>query len=412
MTRRPLVARTEELGVIDDLDLINEAGADGFLHQSDAGGLAGRGVAATIDLPGGIADPTAAARVHDVLHSIETADGSRPVAVGSFPFSPDGPATLVVPAVTVRTDAGGRVRVTTVATGAGATDSWRRQPQAADHHAPDGFALHPEPPHRAFQALLDSALKAIADGELTKVVVARAVRVEANRPIDRAVVLRRLRALYPSCVTFAAGRFVGASPEMLVQRSGTSVRTHPLAGTVPRSGDPEHDRRLADGMLHSAKQRWEHSLTVDAAAAVIRPLCTDLDVPASPSVMSLRNVAHLGSDLRGTLTADESGVVPSALDLAGRLHPTPAVGGVPTEAALAFLRDNEALDRGPYAGAVGWVDREGDGEWTVGIRSALLDGSTALLFSGVGIVEGSDVDAELAETQFKLQALLSAIVRP
>jgi menaquinone-specific isochorismate synthase len=202
--------------------------------------------------------------------------------------------------------------------------------------------------------------------------------------------------------------FIGASPEVLVRRTGHDVLSHPLAGTVARSGDTGTDAALLAGLMASAKDRHEHQLVVDAIAAKLRPLCLNLEVPPVPSVLALRNVSHLGTELRGAL-ADGA---PSSLSLAALLQPTPAVGGQPAEAALAWQRDHEGFDRGTYAGPVGWMDGRGDGEWVLGLRSANVSGCEAALYAGNGIVAASSPDAELAETQLKLQALLAALVRP
>ena len=221
-------------------------------------------------------------------------------------------------------------------------------------------------------------------------------------------ILRRLHALYPSCMIFAVDGFVGASPELLVSRRGRDVHSHPLAGTVQRSGNPEADDALTNAMLTSAKQRQEHSLVVDEVVAALRPCCDELVVPDAPSIVALRNVSHLGTPLTGRLTDPP----PTSLDLVARLHPTPAVAGSPTAAAVDYLGRVEGFDRGRYAGPVGWMDARGDGEWAVGIRSAEIRASTARLFAGVGVVADSDPEAELVETQLKLQALLAAVVRP
>jgi menaquinone-specific isochorismate synthase len=262
--------------------------------------------------------------------------------------------------------------------------------------------------------LVERAVGAIEAGRFAKVVVAREVVATANRVIHVPTVLRRLRSLYPACTVVGAPlgvgdrHFVAASPEILVARDGANVRSHPLAGTIPRSGDPHSDQALADSLLASPKDRAEHEWVVRDVVDGLRPWCESLEVPPTPSIVSLRNVSHLGTLVSGTLTEG----APSALGLAAALHPTAAVGGTPRAAALAWLTANERLDRGPYAGPVGWVDARGDGEWVVGIRSAVISGASARLFAGVGVVDGSDPAAELAETQFKLQALLAAVVRP
>jgi isochorismate synthase EntC len=196
------------------------------------------------------------------------------------------------------------------------------------------------------------------------------------------------------------------------------VLSHPLAGTVARSGDDVTDAALVAGLMASAKDRREHQLVVDAIAGRLAPLCRTLDVPAEPSVLALRNVSHLGTAIRGSLMAADGAAMssaaslPTSLELAALLQPTPAVGGHPTEAALQWQRDHEGFERGCYAGPVGWVDNRGDGEWALGLRSANVSGRHASLYAGNGIVAGSGPEAELAETQLKLQALLAALVRP
>jgi len=273
---------------------------------------------------------------------------------------------------------------------------------------PDAFALTPSLSHTEWCALVEQAVADIRGGLLDKVVLAREVRVDANRAIDVGSVLERLRALYPSCLVFSIEGFIGASPELLLRRRGDSVESHPLAGTIPRSGDPTVDAQLAAALLGSEKDRAEHRFVVDDVARILAPWCDTLDVPLEPSIVPLRNVSHLGTRITGRLRAG----APSALELASLLHPTPAVGGTPRREALAWLASNEQLDRGPFAGPVGWVDRRGDGDWMVGIRSARVHGATARLYAGVGVVADSEPAAELAETQLKLQALLAALVRP
>ncbi|MGH9177563.1 MAG: isochorismate synthase, partial [Acidimicrobiales bacterium] len=279
---------------------------------------------------------------------------------------------------------------------------------AVRRHPPDDFRLTAERPHDQWLEVIAAAVAAVNGGRLHKVVLARSVLVEANRPLLPVDVVGRLRALYPSCMLFSMEGFVGASPELLVSRRGDQVRSQPMAGTIPRSGDPTVDARLAAGLLSSDKDRTEHALVVEAVAATLRPHCDWLDVPGEPSIVPLRNVSHLGTTLAGRLSPG----APSVLGLATLLHPTPAVAGTPTDEALAYIDQAEGLDRGRYAGPVGWVDRNGDGQFAVGVRSAELNGRRARLFAGVGVVADSEPEAELAETQLKLQALLAAVVRP
>lgn len=422
----PVRARSVWLDPGTDVDLVAVAGPDGWLWERDRAGLAGRGIAARIPLPTGIG--AAADAVADMLATMVTDDevgvpGSGPVAVGALAFDRHAPGELIVPEVVVGRTAGGRCWLTTVGSGVdgrAVLESVAPEPP----EDPDGFDLASPVAHRRWMDLVARAVADIEAGRLGKVVLAREVAVTANRVIHVPTVLRRLRSLYPACTVVSApaavpcsagvaggpdgARFVAASPELLICRLGDRVRSGPLAGTIPRSGDPDADAALAAALLGSAKDRAEHAWVVRDVESALAPWCSSLDVPDSPSIVALRNVSHLGTVIRGRLGPS----APSALALAAMLHPTAAVGGTPREEALAWLRAHEQLDRGPYAGPVGWVDGRGDGEWVVGIRSALVSGPTARLFAGVGVVEGSDPATELAETQFKLQALLAALVRP
>ena len=264
-------------------------------------------------------------------------------------------------------------------------------------------------PHEDFHGRVRAAVGEVQAGRLEKVVLVREVLVEANGSFLVDEVVSRLRVLYPSCATFSIDGLVGASPELLVERCGDGVRSHPLAGTIARSGDAETDARLAAELLSSRKDRTEHRVVVETIAAALAAVCSDLAADETPSIVALRNVAHLGSVVSGRLAGPPA---PGALELVALLHPTPAVAGTPLKAALDYLAKAEDLDRGRFAGPAGYVQADGDGEWFVGIRSAIVDGPSARLLAGVGIVADSDPDAELAETQLKLQALLSAAVRP
>jgi menaquinone-specific isochorismate synthase len=366
------------------------------LFERDGRGLAGRGCALRID--SGI--------VEQVLASIDCDDelgrpGTGPVAFAALPFDRDATGTFVVPSIVVGRDADGCEWETVI----GDTPGERPATPTVE---PDAFRLRSPVPHVDWMDAIAEATERLRSGEARKVVLAREVVVEANRPIVVPTVLGRLRALFPSCTTFLVDGFAGASPEVLVRRTGAELVAHPLAGTRPRSGDPDTDHRVADELLASDKDRREHAAVVDALAVALAPFCTVLDVPAVPSIVELRNVLHLGTHIAGTLTEP----APSLLDLGRAIHPTPAVGGHPTDEALAMIADLEPGDRSRYAGPVGWMDARGDGELVVGIRSAQIDGSTATMWAGVGVVDGSDPADELAETQLKLQTMLAAIVRP
>jgi menaquinone-specific isochorismate synthase len=333
--------------------------------------------------------------------------GCGPVAIGALPFDRGARAQLIVPRRIVGRR-GPDAWITTIEPGSGS-----EIPSRSEGSSPDHFTLASSMSHTDWKAVVTGALDAIKRDEFRKVVLARRVEITSNRPFVITEVLSRLAALYPSCMVFSINGFVGASPELLIRRYGTTVESHPLAGTVARSGDTRSDEELVAGLMASDKARHEHQVVVEVLEKALAEVCSEIEVPAQPSVMALRNVSHLATRITGQLaTGNATGGTPSALELAARIHPTPAVGGDPTDAAVEYLQEVEGFDRGCYAGPVGWVDARGDGEFAVGIRCAEVDGCEAKIYAGNGVVAGSDPDDELVETQLKLQALLAALVRP
>lgn len=283
-------------------------------------------------------------------------------------------------------------------------------PTAERNAAPSFAALADRAPD-AYRRGVSAALAAIARGDFEKVVLARSCRVARRGAFDAAQVLAALRAQHPGCFVFGLGSgpacFVGATPERLLRREGLRVAASALAGSAPRGRTPHEDLRLARALRESKKEQAEHEVVRRAIASALAPACEHLDAPESPGLLQLDGIQHLHTRIEGHLRA---GPGSDLLELAGRLHPTPAVGGAPREAARAFLAEHEQLDRGWYAGGVGWLAPSGDGELAVALRCALLRGRRATLYAGAGIVEGSDPDAELAETRLKLRAALSALV--
>jgi len=251
------------------------------------------------------------------------------------------------------------------------------------------------------------AVRRIDAGDLTKVVLARELEVEADQPFDPVRLLAALRDAAPLSYAYCVDGFVGATPELLVSRVGDVVRAHPMAGTLPRTGDPDADARRAGDLLRSHKNRVEHQITIDMVHDTLLPWCSYLDAEPGPSIVAAGPVQHLATLVEGRLSAP----LPSALELVAALHPTPAVGGWPRDEALALQSELEDADRGRYAGPVGWVDANGNGVLGVGIRGVQLAGASARLFAGVGVVEGSDPVAELEETRAKARAVLSVLVR-
>lgn len=434
-----LVARTRRLD--SSPDLLSIAGDDGIVFERGAEGLAARGVARRLTTT----SLGAAAVVGPALAGIEIDDdvglpGCGPVAFGAFPFRPGDTAELVVPELVVGRASDGTRWVTTIGpvdtgstSGSTAGAPYKEllasnrglspldlTPKGGEKEtvaattaptataAPTRFEISPDTNPADWCDAVAAAAKAIRAGRLTKVVLARHVTVTADQPLSPLPVLRRLRGAYPGCFLYAIDGFIGASPELLVSRTGDVIRAQPMAGTAARSGDPSTDQRLAAGLLASTKMREEHQITIDMVHDSLLPWCSYLDYEAEPSVVPMANVQHLATLVEGRLSQP----APSVLELVGALHPTPAVGGWPRDEALAVIAEQEGVGRGRYAGAVGWVDHRGQGTWAVSIRCAELDGNRARLSAGNGIVADSDPDEELAETQAKLQALLSAIVRP
>jgi menaquinone-specific isochorismate synthase len=407
-----LVARTRRLDL--DLDLADIAGEDGTLFVRDDVGLAARGVATRVGVS--LADGAASARhVSEVLGAIgyegETGPpGTGPLAVGALPFRRDEAGELVIPELVVSRAPDGTRWLTTIGDADDDVEARllvgvpERQPEPS---APTRFDVTADQDPVAWCEVVTDVRDAL-DGEFRKVVLARSLTVQCDRPLSRAGVMRTLRRAYPSCTLFSIDGFVGATPELLVSRAGDVVRSHPLAGTAPRSADPTGDARLAANLLSSPKDRAEHRVTIDMVHDTLLPWCSYLDEEAEPSIVSMANVQHLGTSVEGRLSSPAA----SVLELMSALHPTPAVGGVPRDRALAVIERVEVTPRGRYGGPVGWVDRDGNGMFVVGIRSAQIDGDRARLWAGVGVLADSDPQAELAETQAKFQAVLSAVVRP
>lgn len=321
-----------------------------------------------------------------------------PIVLGALPFDLSSPAALLTPRA---------VDVT--------------------HGLPD-WPTGPLPPVRVAAALpppgdyRDRVRRArdqlaAADNPLHKVVLARALELVADAPMDARAVLRRLVAADPAAYGYlvdlsAAGdgyagvALVGASPELLVARSGDRVECRPFAGSAPRAADPDADAANGAALAASAKNRHEHQLVIETIRAALQPLCDDLSIAAEPQLSRTAAVWHLCTQINGRLRDTST----SAIDLALALHPTPAVGGVPTDAAVQLIAELEG-DRGFYAGAVGWCDAAGDGRWVVSLRCAQLsaDRRSALARAGGGIVAESDPDDEVAETTTKFATILNAL---
>jgi isochorismate synthase len=387
------------------VDLNDIAGGDGVLFVRNAVGVAGRGVAATV--PVDEASDVLAALDHDT-----TVPDAGPVALGCVPFLPGAPVELVVPRVQFRKNTTGETSVTVVGDIDDIDDLVR---EALDARTPApataaSWSIDPAVDVDAYLAAVATARDAVRAGELTKAVIARPIVVRSSEDIDVHAVLRRLRASFGSSYRYSIDGFIGASPELLVEVDGAVVRSHPLAGTAPRTGDVDNDARIAADLVASTKNQVEHRVVIDVVHDTLLPWASYLDWEPEPSIVTVANVQHLGTRMEGMLSQPG----PSVIELVRALSPTPALGGHPRDAAIELIQRVEGFERGRYGGAVGWVDAAGNGTWAVAIRCAELsdDRRSARLVAGGGIVADSDPHAELAETQAKFQAMLSAIVRP
>ena len=396
-----MTLRAHTVALESPIQLDDIAGGTGQLFVRDGVGIAGRGVAARVAIDD----------VAQLLASIEHRDdvgGRSPIAIGSIPFEPGRPVELLVPALLVGMADDGTRWVTRVEGGVQPPPTL----EAAPHPPPraQAFTVQPLTPVDRYLAAVIRARDAVRDGSLTKAVIAREVSVSSTEPIDVHAVLLRLRASFGSSFRYSVDGFIGASPELLVSVNGNTVQSHPLAGTAPRSGDPDTDARAAAQLLASTKNQIEHRVVIDMIHDTLLPWCSYLDWEPEPSILTVANVQHLRTIMEGHLSDPR----PNVLELVQALSPTPALGGFPRAQALALIAEAEGFDRGRYGGAVGWVDAHGDGTWAVAIRCAELsaDRCSARLVAGGGIVAASEPLAELAETQAKLQAMLSAIVRP
>jgi len=377
-------------------------------------GLAGWGEAVRVTLPAGDDRFTAGEKwLRSVFDAAEVDDrvrarGSGPVAFGSFTFdaSSDG-SVMIVPRTILGRDGRGRAWLTTVTERGEVPATWP-PPANPELAAPTGLSWHDGSlPGPRWEQAVAEAVAAIRAGGLRKVVLARDVFATADEPIDARVLLRRLALRYPDCFTFSCDGMIGATPELLVRRAGNQVSALVLGGTLPRGADPAQDKALGEELLASAKNNEEHAYAVDSIREALGPLCQTLDVEARPSLLKFPNLQHLGTQVRGVLV---DGTAPrSALALAAAVHPPAAVCGTPAGTALELIRDLEHMDRERYAGPVGWVDANGNGEWGIALRCGQLSGRTARLFAGCGIVAGSEPAAELAETLVKLQPMRGAL---
>jgi menaquinone-specific isochorismate synthase len=346
------------------------------------------------------------AQTLQLIHHVNQTDLKvSPIALGVLPFDVEAPANFLIPRQTVGKDTDGNCWLTTIDDATQVLEA-----SVAPKIQANEFSVKPLTPIDHYQTAVQQARQAVRDGHITKAVIAREILIEAKNEIDVHAVLHRLRSSFGNSYRYSIDGFIGASPELLLEIDGHIIRSHPLAGTTPRTGDPETDSELARKLIASMKDQVEHRVVIDVIHDMLLPYCSYLDWEPEPSVIQVANVQHLGTLIEGHLSDDH----PHILELARQLCPTPALGGHPRDLALQIINEVEGFDRKNYGGAIGWINAEGNGTWAVAIRCAELshDRKSARLIAGGGIVAASDPDAELAETQAKFQAMLSAIVRP
>lgn len=372
-----------------------------FVLGKADGGIAARGIQQRLR-PGPVHTLAARVRAHFAGNAaaVGAATDAAELLVGAIPFDRLADDFLFQPARLSRT-----------------------RPQAAAAATPPAgnrWRVRPEPDRAAYEAAVAKALRIITQSRagadpLAKIVLSRSLLLEADAALDVEALLQRL-AGDPGAVRFLtplgtsasgdARYLAGATPELLVRKSGAAVVSHPLAGSAPRSADAAGDQAAAARLLHSQKDQREHRWVVEAIMDGLAPYCRTLQAPDAPALVATRSMWHLGTRIEGRLSDPDAA---SVCELAAVLHPTPAVGGTPRARALQLIPALELYDRGFYAGAVGWTDRAGDGEWYVSLRCAEVAGRQVRVYAGAGIVEGSVPADEAAETSAKLQAILRAL---
>ncbi|MEI2455366.1 MULTISPECIES: isochorismate synthase [Lysobacter] len=369
--------------------------AQDSLFSSSQQQLHARGLLAPL---GRAIDEDLAGAAEGLLADIAIEHGRLPL-LGAVPFDRSQGARLWLPTQAVF--AAGRARHRGAALSAVPGGEARARP-----------AIEPVPAPAQFKRNVERSLAQIRDGALRKVVMSRSLRIGAR--VDVPQLLAQLLARAPSAYTFAMDLaalqgapacLIGSSPELLLAKRGARIVSNPLAGSIPRAADPDEDARRARGLLESAKDLHEHALVVEAVAANLAPYCRELRVPPMPSLLATPTMWHLSTRVDGVLKDPATG----SLRLALALHPTPAVCGAPTERARDAIRELEGYDRGLFTGLVGWCDADGDGEWAVTIRCALVEEQRTTVFAGAGIVAGSEPEAELTETSAKLRTMLGAM---
>ncbi|MEC5342637.1 isochorismate synthase [Brenneria populi] len=372
---------------------ISELRNDDFLFLSPGKSLHARGRYAALNGPaesGAALDGDFQQRLRQLFARARRDGIENPLIVGAIPFDKREPASLFIPAVS----------------------RWFSRDALADmtpQEAPLRIRQRHQVPDRdVFCRMVSAAVRATRDGALNKVVLARLLEIEIDRPLNSMRLLLLLNRQNPGSYNFhvplAQGALLGASPELLLRKRGGAIVSQPLAGSARRSDDPAENRRLQQSLMHSDKDRHEHRLVIDAMRQTLASRCRALQIPETPSLLATPVLWHLASEITGEVGDARE----NALSMACLLHPTPALCGSPFQAARSLIASLEPFERGLFGGIVGWCDARGDGEWVVTIRCGEVRGERVTLFAGAGIVPDSQPVGEWNETGVKLSTMLNA----
>ncbi len=409
-----LVARSRTFD--SEIDLLAIYSRDDFIWLKDGVGFIAIGSVMEI-APGEVEETLAGIKIDDQV----TQPGSGAIAVGALPFSAIEPALLTIPQLVIGRSAGGGYWITeirgcdeamtatipsgltskgeSIITDSGTTSSGTTGSGTTDA-THSGLTRNGGTSRSEWSEGVSAVLSAIDQGRVEKVVLARDLVVRAENPIDLRQVVSRLAEQQRESFIYAHRGLVGASPELLLRRRGALATSTPMAGTADGT-----DEAAIASLINSPKDAREHEVVVEAVVGALAPYTLSTARVRGPEILALPGVVHLATAIEVDLSPD----APGALDLARILHPTPAVGGWPVNESRELIAENEKIARGRYAGPVGWVDQNGDGEFAIALRSAEIEGDTARCFAGAGIVAGSDADAEWGETERKLAPILAAL---
>ncbi|MDL4840527.1 isochorismate synthase DhbC [Aquibacillus rhizosphaerae] len=359
--------------------------------------IRGRGIFAKVEAETLRKSTNLAETVQTTIHRAKKDGHPKPVVIGVFPFDPDEQVHLVVP---------NEMKIASKL-------DWCDVEEEAN--ALSSYSVQEIPEPDIYMDGVNKGLELIDSGELEKIVLSRSLDIKSKEPIQIKPILTKLARHNTQGYTFSIDlpndksnghrTLIGASPELLVSKSGRIVIANPLAGSRPRSEDPMEDQRRANELLNSTKDLHEHAIVVHAVEEALQPLCDKLDIPKKPTLIQTETMWHLSTEIKGTVKEANT----SSLALASALHPTPAVCGYPATVAHQAIRNIEAFERGYFTGMVGWCDEHGDGEWVITIRCAEVCDHSIRLFAGAGVVAGSKAEEELAETGAKFQTILKAM---